>query len=84
MLPLQQLLNRFKNLTNTDKIKKEFIVEVFKKNNIPITITQITLKNNLLFLKTAPIIKTETLLHKQQLLKEIHTIENLKSINDII
>ncbi|MEK7092008.1 MAG: hypothetical protein AAB907_00120, partial [Patescibacteria group bacterium] len=70
MLQLSQLLERFKGLTNTDKVKKQLIVEIFKKNNIPININQINISKNTIFIKTQPIIKTEIILKKEEILKE--------------
>lgn len=83
MLPLHQLLARFKNLTNTEKIKKEMAVEVFIKNKIPITIKQISFLKNSIFVKVPPIIKTELLFKKEHLLSEIQKIPGLNNISNI-
>lgn len=83
MIPLNQLLERFKNLTNSEKTKKQFIVEILIKNNIPSKIEQISFSKNTIFFKTQPIIKTEALLKKQEILKEINTISGLKNISNI-
>lgn len=83
MLPIYQLLARFKNLTNTEKAKKEAIVEMLKKNNIPSTFQQIFILKNTVFVKTAPIIKTELLLKKETLLAQIQKISTLTNISNI-
>lgn len=71
MIPLHQLLERFKNLKNTDKIKKENIVEIFSRNKIPAAISQITFSRQTIVVKVPPIIKTEIILKKTELLKQI-------------
>lgn len=71
MLPLHQLLARFKNLPNTEKIKKEKIVEILKKNGFPSTIKQISFLKKEIQIKLPPIIKTEVLLKKDSILEQI-------------
>lgn len=80
MLPIQQLLERFKNLTNNEKNKKQLIIEIFIKNNIPVQINQITISKNSVFIKTQPIIKTEILLKKTEILKQIKINPYLSNI----
>ena len=83
MLPLHQLLARFKNLTNTEKVKKELAVEVFIKNKVPVTIKQISFSKDTIFVKVPPIIKTELLFKKEELLMEIQKIPGLTNISNI-
>lgn len=83
MFPLHQLLARFKNLTNTEKVKKELVVEVFIKNKIPVTIKQISFSKETLFVKVPPIIKTELLFKKEGVLEEIQKIPGLGNISNI-
>lgn len=83
MLPLHQLLARFKNLTNTEKVKKELVVEVFMKNKIPVTLKQISFSKETLFVKVSPIIKTEILLKKKEIIKEIQKILGLTNVSNI-
>lgn len=83
MLPIHQLLARFKNLTNTEKVKKELVVEVFIKNKIPITLKQISFSKDTVFVKVPPIIKTELLFKKEEILTEIQKIPGLGNISNI-
>lgn len=83
MLPIQQLLGRFKNLTNTDKAKKQLIIEILTENKIPIQFQQIHILRNTLFIKTQPIIKTEILLKKEEIIRKINKIKGLENILDI-
>lgn len=83
MLQLNKLLERFKNLTNNEKVRKQLIVEILIKNEIPINIKQISVLKNTLFIKTQPIIKTEVLLKKETILKQIKEINGLSFISDI-
>lgn len=84
MLQIKQLLFKFKNLTNTEKDKKEAVVHVFKNNNIPIRLQQIVISKNTIFIKVSPIIKTEVLLKKETILTQIKEISSLNNILNII
>lgn len=83
MLQINQLLERFKNLKNGDKVKKQLIKEVFDKNNIPINIDTITIVKDIIFLKIKPIIKTEVFLKKEEILRQIKEISIISFISDI-
>jgi hypothetical protein len=84
MLPIHQLLERFKNLTNTEKVKKQLVAEVLVNNKTPVSVNQISLSKNTIFIKTSPIIKTEILLKKEEILKEIQKIPGLTIISTIL
>ena len=83
MLQLGQLLEKFKNLTNTEKVKKQLVVEIIKNRKIPINIDQVYFSKNTIFIKTKPIIKTEILLQKEEVLKEIKKIPGLVNVSNI-
>lgn len=83
MLTIHTFLDKFKNLTNTEKVKKELIAEICKKNNIPVLINQITLSKRIIYITTSPIIKTEILLKKREVLEEIKKIPTLQIIDDL-
>ena len=83
MLPIQSLLGKFKNLTNNEKFKKQLVLEIFEKDNIKVSLKEIVISKNIIFLKTRPIIKTEILLKKNDFLNEVKKIPGLEYINDI-
>ncbi len=83
MLQLLQLLSRFKNLTNTEKARKELLCELLKENQIPVTINQISFSKNTIFFKTHPLIKSELFLKKEDILKKIKNIPGFSGIVDI-
>ena len=72
MIPLHQILSRFKGLTNTEKIKKQQIAAIISTYNIPIGTKQIVLNKKIIQLTTAPIIKTEIFLKKEKILAHIN------------
>lgn len=85
MLQLSDLLSRFKNLTNTEKVKKELIAtEISKIIGVPIGHHQISFSKNTIFIKVPPIIKTEILLKKPQILETIKTLPGLGYVSDIL
>lgn len=83
MLQIGQLLERFKNISNSEKTKKILISEIFENNNIPIKIDQISIIRNTVYLKTNPIIKTEALLKGEEVLKKIKELPGLRNITNI-
>lgn len=83
MLQIKQLLSRFKNITNTEKEKKQIIVDIFIKNEIPISIKNVYISKNTIFTKVNPIIKTEIYLKKQNILLEIKELNIFQNIIDI-
>ncbi len=84
MLPLSQLLARFKSLSNTEKAKKEIVCEeITRIIGIQITHNQVSFSKNTIFIKTQPIIKSEISLKKEEILKEIKKIQRLSNIIDI-
>lgn len=83
MLPIGNLLSRFKNLTNSEKVKKQLIVEIFETYKIPVKVSQISIQKNTIFIKTQPIIKTELFLKKEEIINEIKKIPSLGIISSI-
>ncbi len=83
MIPLLQLLGRFKNLINTEKVKKELLYELLKENQIPVNINQISFFKNTIFFKVHPLIKTELILKKEDILIKIKALPGFLGIVDI-
>ena len=83
MLPLSGLLARFKNLTNTERVRKEFVCEVLKEYKIPLDHTKVSFSKENIFLKVSPIIKTEIALKKEDILKKITIKDGLRHIKNI-
>lgn len=83
MLQINQLLSKFKFLSNTEKIKKQLAIEILIKNKIPIKIEQVSINKNTIFIKAPPIIKTEILLKKEDLINEIKKISGFEKIENI-
>jgi hypothetical protein len=75
MIPITQLLARFKNISNTEELMKFILIQI---NH-----SQISFSKNTIFLKVQPIIKTEITLHKAEILEKIKTIPGLSGVNDI-
>ncbi len=84
MIPLTQLLSRFKGLINTEKAKKEIICEeITKIIGISIVYNQVSFSKNTIFLKVHPVIKSEIALKKEEILKKIHSLKEFSYILDI-
>ncbi len=84
MIPLSQLLTRFKGLLNTEKAKKETVCEEISKIiGVQITHNQVSFSKNTIFIKAHPIIKSEILLKKEEILKKIQTSQRLNYISGI-
>ncbi len=84
MLQLSDLLTRFKGISNTDKAKKEIVgQELTRIIGIPITYQQVIISKNTLILKVQPIIKSEIMLKKDEILQKIKNISGLSHITTI-
>lgn len=84
MIPITQLLARFKNLSNTEKAKKEMVCEeIIKIVGIPLSHKQISFSKNTIFLKVQPIIKSEIFLKKEEILKKLQTLHGLTYLSNI-
>lgn len=85
MIPLTELLSRFKNITNTEKSKKEIICREIKNTiGIDIDVEKIKISRNTILLKVEPIIKTEILLKKQELIKRIKSIRETSYFSEVM
>lgn len=84
MLQIADLLARFKNLSNTEKAKKELVREVCRNIvGIDIPLDNISFSKNTIFIKTEPIIRTEIFLRKDSILNEIKKVESLSFLTNI-
>ena len=84
MLPISDLLERFKGVTSTEKARKEIILQDINKI-VPIKLphTAITITKNSIILNCSPIIKTEILLKKKEVLEGVQKYKNLSHLLDI-
>lgn len=84
MIKLSGLLARFKGLSNTEKAKKECVAEVLSEIiGVPITHNQISFSKNTIFIKVQPIIKTEIVLKRGDIIARINALPGMQSITDI-
>ena len=84
MLPIADLLSRFKNLTNTEGVKKKLITEEIQ-NIVGFVVDKsaISFSKNTVFITVNPLYKTEILLKKDEILKKIQKIPGLEYINNL-
>lgn len=84
MIPLSQLLTRFKSLTNTEKVKKQVVSEIVSSIlNFNISLESVSFSKNTVYIKVSPIIKTEIILKKQEILIKIKLIPGFEYIQDL-
>ncbi len=84
MIPITDLLSRFKNLTNTEKVKKDLVGEIITEIiGVPINNKQISFSKKTIFLKTHPLIKTEILFKKKEILEKLKDTKPLVFFSDI-
>ncbi len=84
MIPLSQLLARFKGISNTEKAKKEMVCEEISKIvGVQITHKQVCFSKNTIFIKAQPIIKSEIAFKKEKIIKKIQTLPGLNYFLDI-
>ena len=83
MIPLHALLDRFKGVTNTEKGKKQTIINELKTRNIDISLKNITFSKNTIVIHAAPIIKTEIMFIKQDILEKLKQKPETRLFSDI-
>lgn len=75
MILLSELLSKYKNLVPTDSIKKEAVIEVISKCfQIDLEKKDISLSNNIIYLKTSTKLKSEIFMHKKEILRQLKEI----------
>lgn len=84
MRSIQDLLERFKGILDTESSKKENIIEIIKDNTgIILTSKEVDVKAGKLFLKTKPIFRSEILLKKEKVMKAFIEAFGERYIRDI-
>lgn len=85
MFNIDNFLIKFKNLKPKDSdVKKTIINSVSKILKIEIKESEISVKNEVIYIKTNSIIKNEIFINKSKILKEVETLLNKKNIENII
>lgn len=81
---IDDFLNKFKVIIDREESKKEIILKIInKKTGKGINLDNLSIKNNTLFIKTNPYLKSEIILNKESIIKDIKK-ENIDiSIIDI-
>lgn len=75
MIPLSSLLERYRNLTPTDSLKKEAVLDVITKCfSINLKKDDISIQNNIVYLKISPKLKSEVFLNKKKILESLGKI----------
>lgn len=84
MRSIQDLLERFKGILETESSKKENIIEIIREiTGIILTSQEIDVKHGKLFLKTKPIFRNEILIKKERILKRLLEFFGERYIQDI-
>ncbi len=84
MIILKELLSKYKNLVPTDSLKKEAVIEVISKCfKINLEKKDISLSNNIIFLKTSTKLKSEVFIHKKDILRDLKEILKQNAPQDI-
>ena len=84
MRSIQDLLERFKGILDTESSKKENITEIIKDSTgIILTSQELDVKAGKLFLKTKPIFRSEIILKKEKVMKAFIEAFGERYIRDI-
>lgn len=83
LTPLNSFFERFKHITPPDEtIRKcvcEFVLCTYKKE---ITLKQVVVKNNIVFMQVNPVLKNEIFMRKKEIIEYIQQKTN-KTVSDI-
>jgi len=84
MILLSDLLSKYKNLIPTDSLKKEAVIEVISKCfGIDLEKKDISISNNIIYLKTSTKLKAEVFMHKINILRALKEILKQNTPSDI-
>ena len=84
MHSIQDLLERFKSILDTEDSKKENIIKIIEENtSIVVSAGDVDVKKGKLFLKVKPIYRNAILLKKDKILEDLKQSFGDKYIQDI-
>lgn len=84
MRSIQDLLERFKSILDTEDSKKENIIKIIEENtSIVVSAGDVDVKKGKLFLKVKPIYRNAILLKKDKILEDLKQSFGDKYIQDI-
>jgi len=81
MSHIKDFLSKLSNILEEKNQEKDLINSILNKNNINTQNKDLKIKNNILFLKINPYLKSEVLLNKDMILKDLN--KNRVPIKDI-
>ena len=81
---IKSFLSKYKKLTTNHNLLRDVVLDcINKKTKILIQKKDIKIVNNVVYIKTKPIVKSEIFIHKEYILNEINNILPTKTIKDI-
>jgi hypothetical protein len=84
MISLSDLLSKYKNLVPTDSLKKEAAILIIDKLfEIKLEKKDLSVSNNIIYLKTSSKLKSEVFIHKAEILRELKEILKQNAPKDI-
>ncbi len=84
MANIKDLLSSFNKKFSKDFAEKDVVISVFEKIlKIKLERSDVVIKNEVLYIKSNPYIRTEIQLHKKEIIKEIQKQKIGKTIKDI-
>lgn len=84
MKSIADLLAKYKNLKPTDGIKKEAVIEVLRKKfDLVLKKDDLSVTNNVVYLKCSPQLRSEIYLHKADLMADLREILGDELIRDL-
>lgn len=81
MFNLGNYLNIYKNKLYSQQEIKNHILQVLKSYNLNLTTNDLVLKDNILFIKAKPIIKSEIIFKKEKIMSDINNVLSGKIID---
>jgi len=84
MISLSDLLSKYKNIVPTDSLKKEAVIEVIDKMfDLKLEKKDVSVSNNIIYLKCSTKLKSEIFIHKTEILKKLSDILSREAPKDI-
>jgi len=84
MISLSDLLSKYKNIVPTDSLKKEAAIDVIDKMfDLKLEKKDVSVSNNIVYLKCSTKLKSEVFMHKTEIMKKLGDILGKESLKDI-
>ena len=83
MKKISDFFSKFSKLKPSNRITTESFLNILKKNNLTLDRTDISIRNNTIYIASSPVIKSEIFTQKERIISELNAVLKDVAIKDI-